>query len=122
MIFFIQIQTQSNLTEIRSYFYLHGQSNIKLMKTLWQRGVASAPSRRIPSPEWKCLNSLLWIRNHVDAKPEIFFSSGEVTRAIPLLYREYCIWDGNLNTCSVAKIRARVNPDTCQIRVDVEIF
>ena len=35
MIFFIQIQTQSNLTEIRSYLYLQGQSNIKLMKTLW---------------------------------------------------------------------------------------
>ena len=35
MIFFIQIQTQSNLTEIRSYLYLHGQSNKKLMKTLW---------------------------------------------------------------------------------------
>ena len=35
MIFFIWIQTQSNLTEIRSYFYLHGQSNINLMKTLW---------------------------------------------------------------------------------------
>ena len=132
MIFFIWIQTQSNLTEIRSYFYLHGQSNINLMKTLWLSEAllrprpdifesATFPFRvRLPStrirrirpayisatfwlrsPEWKCL-ALLSTWNRMDAKSGyffffFFFLSGDVTRSSPLLYREYCIWDGNLD-------------------------
>ena len=44
--------------------------------------------------------------------------SGDVTRSSPVLYREYCIQDGNLDACSVANILrgvlgTRVNPDTC---------
>ena len=45
----------------------------------------------IRSPEWKFLNTL-WIRNRVDAKSGYI----DVTRSSPVLYREYCIQDGNL--------------------------
>ena len=54
-----------------------------------------------------------------------YFLSGDVTRSSPLLYREYCIRDAKFDACSVANIGVlgtRVNPDTCQSRVDVEIF
>ena len=56
-----------------------------------------------------------------------FFVSSEVKRLSPVLYSEYCIQDGDLDACFVANIprgvlRTRVNPDTCQIRVYVEIF
>ena len=69
------------------------------------------------SPEWKFLNTL-WIRNRVDAK------SG----SSPVLYREYCIQDGNLDACrevmslklSEFKVRPCQNsyhqPVTVQIR------
>ena len=68
-------------------------------------------------PEWKFLNTL-WIRNRVDAK------SG----SSPVLYREYCIQDGNLDACRVVmslklsefKVRPCQNsyhqPVTVQIR------
>ena len=74
--------------------------------------------------------------------PDIFLS-GDVTRSSPVLYREYCIQDGNLvprfsqgrarckfcalyNVCSVANIPrgvlgTGVNPDTCRIVVDRQI-
>ena len=47
----------------------------------------------IRSPRWKFLNAL-WIRNPVDVKSG-YFLSGDVTRSSPVLYREYCIHDGN---------------------------
>ena len=47
----------------------------------------------IRSLEWKFLTTL-WIRNRVDAKSG-YFLSGDVTRWSPVLYREYCIRDGN---------------------------
>ena len=55
-----------------------------------------------------------------------FFLSSDVTRWSPVLYREHCIQEGNLDPCSVANIpggvlRTRVNPDTCRIRVDGQI-
>ena len=80
-----------------------------------------------PLSKVECLNTLLWIRNRIDAKSGyIYFLSGDVTRSSPLLYRKYCIWDGNLDACSVANIPrgvlgTRVNPDTCRIRVDGQI-
>ena len=46
------------------------------------------------SPESRILNTL-WIRNRVDAESGYFLSS-DVTRSSPVLYREYCIQDGNL--------------------------
>ena len=78
-------------------------------------------------------------------------SSGDVTRSSPVLYRKYCIQDGNLvprfsllpvdgrvsrarlkfralyNACSVANIPrgvlgTKVNPDTPLIRVDGQIW
>ena len=53
--------------------------------------------------------------------PDIFFLSGDVKRSIPVLYREYCIQEGNLYACSGANILrgvldTRMNPDTCWIR------
>ena len=53
--------------------------------------------------------------------PDIFFLSGDVKRSIPVLYREYCIEEGNLYACSGANILrgvldTRMNPDTCWIR------
>ena len=74
--------------------------------------------------------------------PNIFLC-GDVTRSSSVLYRKYCIQDGNLvpsfsqgrgrckfcalyNACSVANIPrgvlgTAVNPDTCQIGVDRQI-
>ena len=45
----------------------------------------------------------------------ISFLFGDVTRSTPVLYREYCIQDGNLNACFVANIPrgvlgTRMNP------------
>ena len=98
----------------------------------------------IHSPRRKFLNTL-WIRNRVDAKSDCFIS-GNVTRSSPVLYREYCIQDGNLvprisllpvfTTHALLPIfleefmGTRVNPDTSWransiwigIREDVEIF
>ena len=39
---------------------------------------------------------MLWIRNRVDAKFGSVFLSRPVTRSSPVLYREYCVQDGNL--------------------------
>ena len=55
-----------------------------------------------------------------------FFLSSDVTRWSSVLYREYCIQEGDLDPCSVANIpggvlRTPVNPDTCRIRVDGQI-
>ena len=102
----------------------------------------------IHSPRWKFLNTL-WIRNRVDVKSSAksgYFISGDVTRSSPVLYREYCIQDGNLvprfsllpvfTTHALLPIfpeelmGTRVNPDTSGransiwigIREDVEIF
>ena len=55
-----------------------------------------------------------------------FFLSSDVTRWSSVLYREYCIQDGDLDACSVANISrgvltTRVNPDTRRIRVDGQI-
>ena len=55
-----------------------------------------------------------------------FFLSSDVTRWSSVLYREYCIQEGDLDACSVANIpggvlRTPVNPDTCRIRVDGQI-
>ena len=52
-----------------------------------------------------------------------FFLSSDVTRWSSVLYREYCIQEGDLDPGSVANIpggvlRTPVNPDTCRIRVD----
>ena len=74
--------------------------------------------------------------------PDIFLC-GDVTRSSPVLYRKYCIQDGNLvprfsqgrarckfcalyNACSVANIPrgvlgTGVNLDTCRIGVDRQI-
>ena len=71
------------------------------------------------------------------------FLSGDVTTSNPVLYREYCIQDGNLvvrfsqgraickfralhNACSVANfpsgvLGTRVKPDTSRIRLDGQI-
>ena len=54
------------------------------------------------------------------------FLSSDVTRLSPVLYREYCIQDDDLDACSVANISrgvqtTRVNPDTRRIRVDGQI-
>ena len=99
-------------------------------------------------PESRIVNTL-WIRNRVDAESG-YFLSNDVTRLSPVLYRKYCIQDGNLvprfsllpvdgrvsrarlkfralyNACSVANIPrgvlgTRVNPKTCRIRVDRQI-
>ena len=55
----------------------------------------------------------------------ISFLFGDVTRSSPVLYREYCIQDGNLNACSVANIPrgglgTKMNPDTCRLRITGE--
>ena len=56
----------------------------------------------------------------------ISFLFGDVTRSSQVLYREYCIQDGNLNACFVANIPrgvlgTRMNPDTCRLRVHGQI-
>ena len=49
----------------------------------------------IRSPGWKFLKTL-WIWNRVDARSGHFFLSGDLKRLSPVVYREYCIQDGNL--------------------------
>ena len=106
----------------------------------------------IRSPEWKFLNTV-WIWNRVGAKSGyiyIYIFIRWRNKIEPVLYREYCIQDGNLvprfaqgrakfralyDACSVANIPSgvpgtRVNLDTCaransiwiRTLVDVEIF
>ena len=63
----------------------------------------------------------------MDGKSGYVFLSGEVTRSSLILYREYCIQDGNLDACSVANIPrgilgTRENPDTCRIHVDEQVL
>ena len=57
-----------------------------------------------------------------------YFLSGDVTSSSPVLYREYCIQDGNLAHALLPifpgypVLGTKVNPDTCQmIRVDGQV-
>ena len=87
----------------------------------------------IPSREWKFLN-MPWNPKSCGRLMRIFLS-GDVTISSPVLYREYCVQDGDHDAWSVANfpigaLGTRVNPDSggrtnsiwIPIRVDVEIF